>query len=437
MIGSFAGARLRGPMPVAEDVLLHVGSSLPSWFHVGVGRLRGGTVMSQPTARPTKRRDPAPPYVPPSSSAPTFTILPVFTFRPPFRPWRTSSHNTSASSRRLLGKKGVAWSDVPPRITPVEYDEKWIKKYTTGKGGEFKKFGRPKFQETQHSHGFGKPRQADIQESITSVPAPIFQDNERMVAEECEGIDPNILDGVYTQPESAEPSYEMDFDSEYIPVSLPFADEPLPQRPQPPTQQWTWGIAAFDIKHPTPSECQEWEAKLRDAMGDDYHPPEIARSRVLNFNRETTIQKPSPRTKEENRLETVIEVTPPIPEKTLWERALKAGWNTDDPTETYVDGVYLLMKRKNQPPRAYFLTDIFDDRGERYFIQEDDCRAALRELAAKMGKDIRSIRGILRFLTFAPDRQSVLVSEVELYTVKKNKELLELLESVAKSACVV
>jgi hypothetical protein len=362
-------------------------------------------------------------------SAPTFNIPPVFTPRPPFRPWHASSRNTSASSRRLLGTNGDTWSDIP-MTAPTPYVEEWLKKYTTGKGGTFKKFARPKFQATQHSHGFGKPYVVD-EPLVPSLPAQTFEDHERRVAEECEGIDPNILDGVYDQPAYAEPSYEMDFTVEHIPASLPFAEEQTPQpQAQRRLEQWVWGIAPFNITRPTSSEMKEWEAKLRAKMGDDYHPPEIARSRVLNFNRETTRLTPSPRTPDDNKLVAIIDVNTPVSEKVLWERALR---DTD-----YIDGVYLLVMLKHQLPRAYFITDAYEDmRDGRYFtIPDDQYRAGMQVLAAKLRRDVRILRGTLRLLVFSPP-ESVTVSEVEICKPKPVKDLITLFESVVKTACVV
>ena len=312
-----------------------------------------------------------------------------------------------------------------------EQIKEWTEKYTEEVENEagrrrFKKFGRPKFQPYQHHPTLSKSGQDGEVPIPSRIETENFEDHERRIAEEFEGIDSEIYEGVYTGSDPIEDFQdaitEWEDEAEIFQTNTKvynyfkhLSDNDLVSllKPLPPPKQlrqpkWSNSAKAATGWLPNKTQKDECERILKGAMGEDFYPPEIARSRVINTNKETTTKTYKPKSYVVN-----ISMHPSSNETALWERGIRASWNADDSSETYDDGVYMLVERRNQPPRVYFITYGSDPitYGDQSCcpLDTDTYRAARRYLYDD--KDIHPLaKGYIRHLCFI--RTGGLISEL-------------------------
>jgi hypothetical protein len=150
----------------------------------------------------------------------------------------------------------------------------------------------------------------------------------------------------------------------------------------------------------------KWEEKLKAAMGDEYHPPEIPRSRILETIRKKA-KLPEPLRPVESEIETQVSVS----EGRQWEIALEntfGAYRVDASSangETvFVDGLYILLKRKQQALRVHLLfPNEVEDPDDTGYAEIERLPQAIHNLTKVLGLPSRTLRGpqSLRVLTFS------------------------------------
>jgi hypothetical protein len=167
----------------------------------------------------------------------------------------------------------------------------------------------------------------------------------------------------------------------------------------------------YDRFQLTTADGYDTEAALRKAMGDDYNPPEIPRSRVLETSRQTTMSKKSA------SYDTTLTIESSEEEK--WRRGILETFGKKPVYFNFVDGLYMLLKRPQQPYRVQLVIPNYFQADDRVYVGSEQFKVARSATAKCLGLDVRALPDatacrILRFQQVG-HQPVVTISDFEMY----------------------